>query len=134
MHQFKGTVLPALRAGSSSLATNVSVQNGNLQCISEMCLFLCLREHRQDPAIPTAPREGQGSDLLYLGAREAGLSPSDLLQTLKSNTPASQSMGGGSSADPRGAPGHSLSGPREERQAPGSPTLLPLSCLMWSFY
>lgn len=78
MHQFKGTVL--LQAGSSSLATKCVCSECTFACISEMCLFLGLlavRAHRQDPAIPPALREGQGSGLLYLGARQVGLSPSD---------------------------------------------------------
>lgn len=56
-----------------------------------------------------------------------GLSPCDLLQTLKSNTAASQSRGAGSSPASRRAPGHSLSGPREAPGPPDPPTLLPRS-------
>lgn len=126
MHQFKGTVLPALRAGSSSLATNMSVQNVNLhlfqKCAYSQASWLSGSTGRILP-FPLLPGKARWQICCTWVPGRWGLSPSDLLQTLKSSTLASHSLGGGSSADSRRAPGHSMSGPREGREDPGPPTL-----------
>lgn len=97
--------------------------------------LLAVREHRQESAIPTAAREGCCQICCTAvpgGQAGGGLSPSDPLQIPKSTHCwlAFPTIGAGNSPDSRRAPGHSMHGPREGREATGPPgpsTLLPCS-------
>lgn len=75
MHQFKGTVLPVLQAGSSSLATKCVSSEFKFACISKTCLFLGLlavRKQRHKSAFPIAVGELAVSDLLHPSAQLSG--------------------------------------------------------------
>lgn len=98
MHQFKGTALPVLRAGSSSLATTCGSSEFKFACISKMCPLLALlavRKQRHFPMLSGILRR-QIFCAPLPGCQAGGGCALSLNQlwTTKSNTPQFQTAGG----------------------------------------